>query len=125
MFTGEYNVTLDKKGHIKLPAELLKILGDAELTLKPCVFAECLWLFPKKIYHEILAEYDKNEKLVSMHYPILWCGLSDYQDVIIDKKGRIPIPQTYREFANLTKDCLVVGQGYYIEIWDMVPIQEH
>jgi len=118
MFTGEYDVTLDEEGCIILPAELLKILGNEELTLRPCVFAECLWLFPKNIYHKILTEYDKNKKLDSAQDTILCRHLSDYQDLKIDKKGRIPIPQTYCEFANLTKDYLVVGQGEYIEIWD-------
>jgi len=118
IFTGEYDVTLDEEGCIILPVELIKILGDTELTLKPCVFAECIWLFPTKIYHKILTEYDKNKKLDSAQDTILSRNLSDYQDLKIDEKGSIPIPQTYREYANLTKDCLVVGQVEYIEIWD-------
>jgi len=118
MFTGEYDVTLDEEGCIILPKELLKILGDEELTLKPCVFSECLWLFPTKIYHEILTEYDKIKKIDLIQETIHSRHLSDYQDLKIDKKGRITIPKTHCEFANLTKDCLVVGQGEYFEIWD-------
>jgi MraZ protein len=35
-----------------------------------------------------------------------------------DKAGRLPIPQSLREFAGLTKECLVIGLYDYIEVWD-------
>jgi MraZ protein len=40
------------------------------------------------------------------------------EDVEIDKAGRILILPEFREHAKLTKDCVVMGQGEYIEIWD-------
>jgi MraZ protein len=115
---GQFEVTLDEKGRISLPAALRKVLGDAELTLKPCDYEECLWLFPTSVYQEMLAEYSKNTNILSKKDRDFRRRLFNSQDVEIDKAGRIPIPQTYREFAVLTKDCLVFGQGDYIEIWD-------
>jgi MraZ protein len=35
-----------------------------------------------------------------------------------DKQGRITIPSQLREYAGLTRDCVVVGADTRIEIWD-------
>jgi len=122
---GQSEVTLDEKGRISLPAALRRALGDAELTLKPCDYEECLWLFPTSVYQEMLAEYSKNTNILSKKDRDFRRRLFNSQDVEIDKAGRIPIPQTYREFAGLTKDCLVFGQGDYIEIWDKETYRKH
>jgi len=102
-----------------------KRLGDAELTLKPCDFEECLWLFPSDVYQEMLAEYSKNTNILSKKDRDFRRRLFNSQDVEIDKVGRIAIPQSYREFAGLTKDCLVFGQDDYIEIWDKEKYQKY
>jgi len=47
------------------------------------------------------------------------------QDVDIDKQGRILIPPTLRIFAGLNKDCIVLGQHNYIEIWSEGRYQAH
>ena len=35
-----------------------------------------------------------------------------------DKQGRITIPTALREYAGLTRDCVVVGADTRVEIWD-------
>jgi MraZ protein len=116
--TGQFEVTLDEKGRISLPAALRRVLGEAELTIKPCDFEDCLWLFPTDVYQDMLAEYSNNTNILSKKDRDFRRRLYNSQSVEIDKAGRIPIPQTYRESATLNKDCLVFGQGEYIEIWD-------
>jgi MraZ protein len=123
--TGQFEVTLDDKGRISLPAALRRVLGDAKLTLNPCDLDDCLWLFPANIYQDMLAEYSENTNILSKKDRDFRRRLYNSQDVEIDKAGRIPIPQTYREFAKLTKDCLVMGQGEYIEIWDKEKYQKY
>jgi MraZ protein len=38
-------------------------------------------------------------------------------DCMIDKQGRLLIPQTLRDYANLQRDVILVGEGKKIEIW--------
>ena len=39
-------------------------------------------------------------------------------EVELDKQGRINIPQNLRKYANLSKECTVIGVSNRIEIWD-------
>jgi MraZ protein len=36
----------------------------------------------------------------------------------LDAQGRILLPQTLRDFANLIKNVTIVGTGELVEIWD-------
>lgn len=44
--------------------------------------------------------------------------------VDMDKQGRINIPSNLREYANLLKDCVVIGVSSRIEIWSENEWQE-
>jgi len=35
-----------------------------------------------------------------------------------DKQGRVTVPQPLRDYAGLTKDCVVIGAGSRLEVWD-------
>jgi MraZ protein len=39
-------------------------------------------------------------------------------DEVPDKQGRITIPPHLREYAGLSKDCVVIGASTRVEIWD-------
>jgi len=43
--------------------------------------------------------------------------LSTAQQVEIGSDGKIPIPEPLKEFANLERDVIMVGQGDYLELW--------
>jgi len=118
ILTGKFNVTLDEKGRISLPAPLRRILDDSKLTLTQCDYDSCLWLFPTNVYMELLKQYSANTNLLSKKDRDFRRRIYNSHSIEIDKAGRIPIVQDYREFAGLTKDCIVLAQGDYIEVWD-------
>jgi len=35
----------------------------------------------------------------------------------VDGDGRISIPKTLKEYANLEQNVMIVGQGDYVELW--------
>jgi len=42
-----------------------------------------------------------------------------------DAQGRITLSADHRRYANLTKDCVVIGAVDYLEIWDAQAWQEY
>ena len=122
---GEFSVTLDEKGRISLPASLRRVLNETTLFLTEGM-ENCLWLYPP-------SEWDKLMKIVmdnsnpfsakSRNLRRRFIGPS--QEIEIDKAGRIPIAQSLRDYADLQKDCVVVGQAEYIEIWNEAAYREY
>ena len=39
-------------------------------------------------------------------------------DLELDGHGRLLLPQNLREFASLTRDAVLIGQGLRFELWD-------
>jgi len=117
--TGEYSVTLDEKGRICLPAPFRKEINELTLYLTKGK-DDCLWLFTPAKWEELVSSAIKeNTDLFSkkdLRLTRQFIGSS--QKVEVDKAGRIPITFKLREFAGLSKECMVMGQIDYIEIWD-------
>jgi MraZ protein len=131
MLYGQNDVTLDEKGRISLPVSLRKVLGDAKLIIKSSDYdkEKSLWLFPETDYLAMLEdykkEYKKMKRITSEKLREFNRRYHNFKDVEIDKAGRIAISQEYREYANLSKDCIVLGVGDYIEIWDKETYRRH
>ena len=66
-------------------------------------------------YAQELASAKQTTEAVRRYTRVLFA--SAYDDTP-DKQGRITIPQALREYAGLTRECVVVGQNTTIEIWD-------
>lgn len=116
--TGGFNGTLDEKGRISLPAQLRRILDEQKLTLTQCQEDGCLWLFTTTEYTSWLSKIQGNTNPLSKNDRDVKRRFFNSHSVEVDKAGRIPIIQNFRDFAGLTKNCVILGQGDYIEIWD-------
>jgi MraZ protein len=115
--TGEFKVTLDEKGRISLPALLRRCLNESTLYLTEG-YEKSLWLYPSNQYNEMINLIKNNTDPFSQKDRNLRRRFAGpFQEVEIDKAGRIPITVSLREFAELSKDCVVLGQIDYIEIW--------
>jgi MraZ protein len=118
LLTGEFRNSVDEKGRLSFPARLRGELAGTLFVLTQGV-DKCLWLFPPEQW-EILSKklmdatslFQAKARLVQRRI------LAPAQEVEIDKLGRISIPQSLREWAGLSKDCVILGITKYIEIWD-------
>jgi len=117
MFGGEFSVTLDDASRIALPRRIREALETDKMVITKGI-DKCLWLYTtiewKKLENQIIDStnlFDDEERTIrrSIYGP--------NQEIDIDKQGRILIPPTLRIFAGLNKDCIVLGQYNYIEIW--------
>lgn len=118
LLTGEYNNTLDEKGRISFPAKLRQELNETTLIVTQAL-DNCLWLFTPEEWKnlstklmESASPFDAKNRLVLRRL------IAPAQEVEFDKSGRLSIPQSLREYAGLTKDCVLLGIDKYIELWD-------
>lgn len=120
-FSGEYYNTLDEKGRIAFPARLRSILsGDAIWITKGMGNDKSLLIYSPDKWEKTVNEL--KEKLSIYNDKTRWLYrkfISPAREIIIDKNGRIAIPQSLREHAGLKKDCVFLGMNTVIELWDV------
>lgn len=118
MFIGEFSHTLDDKGRVAVPAKFRNDLKKGAVVTRG--LDNCLFVFTR-------AEWGKlAEKLAAL--PISQANsrafarlmLAGAMDVVIDKQGRVILPEYLRQFAGLKKDVVVAGLYSRLEIWDKV-----
>lgn len=118
LLTGEFRNTLDEKGRVSLPARMRSELPGINLVLTQGV-DKCLWLFPPQQWQELSQKLMASTSLFQARSRLVQRRiLAPAQEVEIDRLGRISIPQSLREWANLSRDCVILGISKYIEIWN-------
>jgi MraZ protein len=115
LFLGQYRYSFDDKDRLMIPARFRELLADgAFLTqgfdrnlviLTPGAFQEIYQLIMGLNVADPLARF------------LLRMILGNATQLEIDASGRIVLPENLREFANLTNEAVLVGQGDYFEIW--------
>ena len=115
MFMGEYQHTVDTKGRLIIPAKFRDDLGDGFVITRG--LDHCLFGYPigewRKL-EEKLKELPMTKKDARAFARFFFSGATEVE---IDKQGRINIPSTLIQHANLEKECVVVGVSSKIEIW--------
>jgi MraZ protein len=119
MFRGIARLALDAKGRLAVPARNRAALtngsGRVVITADP---SRCLLVYPVAAWEPIqsrlmsLSSFDDRIRALQR----LLVGYAD--DVDIDAAGRVLVPPPLREFASLTRDVVLVGQGQRLELWD-------
>jgi MraZ protein len=118
MLTGEYRYSLDDKNRLMIPARIRAEISGNSVVLTRGV-ENCLWLFTheewKKVVQSLIGSTSLfQEKARLMQRRII----APAQETEIDRSGRIIIPTTLKEFAELRKECIILGIQSFIEIWD-------
>lgn len=122
MFMGEYNHTIDAKGRLIVPSRFREILGDAFVVTKG--LDGCLFVYDNeewKLFEEKLRALPITNKEARQFVRFFLAGAAEVE---VDKQGRILIPNVLREFAEITKDVVLVGVGSRIEIWSRERFEE-
>jgi len=118
LLTGEFRNNLDEKGRLSLPARLRSELPGNLFVLTQGV-DRCLWLFPPEQWAALSQKLMDSTSLFQAKSRLVQRRiLAPAQEVEIDKLGRISVPQSLREWAGLTKECVILGITKYLEIWD-------
>ena len=123
MFLGTHLPRLDEKGRLILPARFRDELAEGLVITKGQ--ERCLYVFPVDEWGRI------TEGLRAA--PVTGKALRDYGRVLFasashevpDKQGRITVPPGLREYAGLSRDCVVIGANTRVEVWDAAAWEQY
>ena len=121
MFRGFSAVSIDNKGRLGIPTRFRERLAEAAdgclvQTLNP--LDRALWLYPLPEWEVIeskladLSDFDRQSRRAKQ----MMRGYAT--DCQLDGQGRILIQQELRDYANLNRQAVLLGQGNKFEIWD-------
>lgn len=115
MFSGEFQHSIDAKGRVIIPAKFREQLGEKFIVTKG--FDQSLFVFSsqewEKFYEKLstLPMTDPNTRAFSRRF------LAGAVECEPDKQGRVLIPPHLREYAQITSDVTITGNGNKAEIW--------
>ena len=118
MFRGSSFHTLDSKGRILIPARFrndIKAGGGDGVVVTRLDRALFVYTFDEwsKIESKIMSISETSESMRRFRRVFIG-GASDCN---CDKQGRILIPPVLRQYAELNKEIVLVGQIAHFEIW--------
>lgn len=116
MFLGTHQPRLDDKGRLFLPARFRDELAGGLVMTKGQ--ERCLYVFPLEEWARItegLRAAPVTGKAIRDFGRVLFASASHEEP---DRQGRITVPPALREYAGLSRDCVVIGANTRVEVWD-------
>ena len=114
MFIGEYHHSVDEKGRLIIPSKLRDDLGEHFILTRG--LDGCLFIYPNDEWNNVINKY-KELPNVKEARNFMRFFLSGATNCEFDKQGRINIPSPLITYANLKKDCIIIGVNDRLEIW--------
>ena len=120
MFRAVTQLSLDAKGRLAIPAryrsELVSFCeGQLIVTADP---SRCLLIYPQPAWEPIEQKLNNLSSFDPRTRSLQRLLVGNASDVEMDAAGRILVSPPLRQFAGLSKDVVLVGQGAKFELWD-------
>ena len=117
---------MDAKGRVAIPqAYRAELAAEAQPPfLTRCLDADAIAVYA----HARWVEFEARLSALSQFQPEVQRArrqlLSCAEACPLDAQGRIRVPQHLREYAGLERQCLLVGVGQQVEIWDSARFEQ-
>ena len=116
MFMGEFRHNIDVKGRLIIPSKMREQCGSSVIITRG--FDGCLALYTQdgwNEYYQQLQTLPKTKKDARNFVRIITSKACVCE---FDKLGRVNIPNVLRLEGKLEKECVIVGVGDHVEIWN-------
>lgn len=117
MLMGEYHHSIDEKGRLIIPSKFRNELGETFVVtrgLENCLFVYSVIEWEKIVTKLKTLPFTKKDARNFTRF-----FLSGATTLEFDKQGRINISQPLASYANLEKECVIIGVNDRLEIWSL------
>lgn len=115
MFMGEFRHAIDEKKRLIIPSKYREEIGSSFILTRG--IDKCLFLYSQEEWNTLTAKLHKLSFAKKDARNFLRFFLSGATNLEFDKQGRVVLPSNLLEYAEITKDCVIVGVGERLEIW--------
>ncbi len=120
MFRGATKVTLDAKGRLAIPTRYReRIAARCDGQLIATIDKDyCLLIYPYPDWEEIERKLMRLSSMNKKTRRLQRLMVGHATEVEVDGHGRILLSRELREFAELGRQAVLIGQGNKFELWD-------
>lgn len=115
MFIGEFKHNIDPKGRLIIPSRFRDELNETFIITRG--LDKCLFVYTKEEWEKLVKVIKSLPFTKKKNRDFQRFFLSGATECEIDKQGRINIASTLINYAQLEKECVVVGVNERLEIW--------
>ncbi len=117
MFIGEYHHNIDDKGRLIVPSKFRSELGEQFIITRG--LDKCIFIYSMNEWNNIINKlkslsFTKKDARNFMRFFLSGATVCEF-----DKQGRINITSPLVHYANITKECVIIGVNERLEIWSL------
>ena len=115
MLIGEYHHNLDEKGRLTVPSKFRDEIGKEFIItrgLDGCLFIYSLGQWDKIVSKLQTLPFTKKDARTFNRFFLSSATVCEF-----DKQGRINIPSVLINYANIRKECTIIGVNDRLEVW--------
>jgi MraZ protein len=116
MFIGEYKYNLDEKNRLAIPSKFRQQFSDGLVITKG--LDNCLFIYTAKEWQKLVDKLTNLPISQAKSRAFSRMMLAGAMDVVLDKQGRVVLPDYLKEFASLNKQIVIAGLYNRLEVWD-------
>lgn len=121
MFRGINAINIDGKGRLAVPTcyrDALAAQDSGAMVVTIDTEETCLLLYPANQWQIIEEKLQRLPSFDVATRRVQRLLIGHATDVKLDTNGRILLPQLLRDYAQLAKRVVMIGQGNKFEVWD-------
>ena len=121
MFIGSFKYSVDTKGRVSIPAKLRKFVdpksNDAFVMTRGTT--KCIDVYPMNFWEELVqSKLNQLNSFEPKEAMFLRMFLQQAAEDKLDTQSRLLIPKNLIDYAEISKDVLILGAIKKIEIWN-------
>ena len=115
MFMGEFHHNIDDKGRLVIPNKFRLELGERFIITRG--LEKCLYAYSMTEWNNIVAKLKQLPFTKKDARTFIRSFFSGAAECEFDRQGRINITSPLVGYADLTKECVIIGANDRLEIW--------
>ncbi len=122
MLIGEYHHNIDEKGRLTIPSKFREEIGSEFIVtrgLDNCLFVYSLVEWEKIVTKLKTLPFTKKDARTFSRFFLSGATLCEF-----DKQGRINLVNSLIDYAEIQKECAIIGVNDRLEIWALEKFNE-
>jgi MraZ protein len=116
VFVGTYPRSVDSKGRLLVPAEMVRALDASDREGYYVAPGDgCVLLFKRSTFHRLASQLSSPTPFANVVFNRAFFGQSAWRPA--DGMGRILLPEGLKEACGIGGEAVLVGCGDYLEMW--------